>query len=162
MRPELEDVRISSRPLKTLISRVTSGIKLDRVPGTYAQNTDSRGRIVTAIKKVQNSVTPQMTTEMVALYRSGATAREVAREFGVHRQTVARHLQSAGVMRKPGLSDDQAEQAEALYLSGLTLSEVADRFGVSQGTVGRYLRNRGVELRPPLVRACAVSPRSLR
>ena len=111
-----------------------------------------------SIEKVQNSVTPQMTIDMVACYEAGASIREVAAAFSVHRQTAARHLRSAGAEpRKPGLSIDQFSEARNLYLSGLTLLQVSQRFGVSQGTVGRALRAQGTSLRPPLVRARQVS-----
>lgn len=115
---------------------------------------DSRGRVVESVGKVQTSVTSDMASQMVALYESGASAREVARIFNVHRQTVARHLRSSGVkVRRQGLTEPQTEQAKKLYLAGLTLAQVGERFGVSQGTIGRCLRRRGVKLRPPLISA---------
>ncbi|MBX3311589.1 MAG: hypothetical protein KF916_01635 [Microbacteriaceae bacterium] len=108
---------------------------------------------MTSIEKVQNSVTPQMAIDMVALYNSGASINEVAREFKVHRETAARHLRAGGAqMRSLGLNDAQVDLAAELYLSGLTLAQVGERVGVAQGTVGRYLRARGIELRPPLIR----------
>lgn len=98
-----------------------------------------------------------MASDMVVLYESGASVRKVAEAFNVHRQTVARHLRSAGAqLRSPGLSKDQAEHACELYLSGQTLAQVGERFGVSQGTISRSLRDQGVGIRPPLVRACAI------
>lgn len=109
---------------------------------------------MTSIEKVRNSVTPQLTVQMVVLYESGASISEVARTFNVHRETATRHLRVGGAqMRTLGLTDAQVELAEELYLSGLTLAQVGERVGVTQKTVGRYLRDRGVELRPPLVPA---------
>ena len=152
--PILDDVRNSSRALKSSISRAKDGIELDRDPGTYTQITDPRGRMVAAIEKVQNSVTPQMAVDMVARYEAGASIREVAAAFNVHRETAARHLRASGTqLGKAGLTEEQAARAEVLYLSGQTLAQVGEKFGVSQGTVGRCLRERDVELRPPLVRA---------
>lgn len=154
MCPILDNVRESSRAQKALISRAKAGIELDRVPGTYTQITDPRGRVVAAIEKVQNSVTPQMAVDMVARYEAGASIRKVAVAFNVHREAAARHLRSAGVqLRKAGLTEEQATRAEVLYLSGQTLAQVGEEFGVSQGTIGRCLGERGVELRPPLIRA---------
>ena len=114
--------------------------------------------MVTAIEKVQNSVTPQMAVDMLARYEAGASIREVAAAFNVHRETAARHLRSAGAqLRKTGLTEEQAARAEALYLSGQTLAQVGEKFGVSQGTIGRCLREHGMELRPPLVRVRAMA-----
>lgn len=79
--PELEDVRISSGTLKTLISRAKVGIELDREPGTCTKISDPRGRVVAAIEKVQNSVTPQMAIDIVACYKAGASIRETAVAF---------------------------------------------------------------------------------
>lgn len=152
--PELEDVRISSRALKTLISRAKSGIKVDRHPGSTSIVADPRGQVIVSIEKVRNSVSPQMVIDMVAYYEAGASIREVSEACKVHRQTVARHLRSAGAkLRKPGLTDEQAALAVAMYLSGQNLAQVGSQLGVSPGTIGRCLRNRGVKLRPPLSRA---------
>ena len=119
--------------------------------------------MVAAIEKVQNSVTPQMTIAMVACYEAGASTREVAEAFNVHRETAARHLRAAGAqLRSSGLSEVQARQARELYLAGQTLAEVGERFGVSQGTIGRCLRAQGAELRPPLMRAQSASDARLR
>ncbi len=145
--PILDNVRKSSRALKALISRAKAGIELDRVPGTYTQITDPRARVVAAIEKVQNSVTPQMAVDMVARYEAGASIREVAAAFKVHRETAARHLRSAGAqLRKAVLTEEQTAQAEVLYLSGQTLAQVGEKFDVSQGTIGRCLRERGAAL----------------
>ncbi|MGP5196744.1 helix-turn-helix domain-containing protein, partial [Arthrobacter rhombi] len=62
---------------------------MDRDPGSSTDITDQRGRVVASIEKVQNSVTSDMVSQTVALYESGASAREIAEEFNVHRQTVA-------------------------------------------------------------------------
>lgn len=114
--PILDDVRnFVPCPLKSLISRAKDGIELDRDPGTYTQITDPRGRMVAAIEKVQNSVTPQMAVDMVARYEAGASIREVAAAFNVHRETAARHLRASGTqLRKAGLTEEQAARAEAL------------------------------------------------
>ncbi len=91
-----DNFRKSSRALKSLISRAKAGIELDRDPGTYTQITDPRGRMVAAIEKVQNSVTPQMVVEMVELYESDSSIRAVANAFNVHCEKAAPQKRSAG------------------------------------------------------------------
>ena len=147
----LEDVRNSSRALRTLISRASSGVLLESEPPVRRLTSDARGRVAQPVGKVRNSVTPELLARMVELYENGATARDVGKTVGLHRETVMRHLRRAGArLRRQGLDDVQVERARELYLSGQTLAQVGAVLGAGAGTVSRALRTRGVELRPPL------------
>lgn len=78
----------------------------------------------------------------------------VAREHGVARDALMRHLRKAGVaIRNKGLTDKQAQQAATLYRSGMTQAQVAARFGISKKIAARYLGLLGVDMWPPLPRA---------
>ncbi|NYJ66197.1 IS30 family transposase [Pseudoclavibacter chungangensis] len=53
---------------------------------------------------------------MIERYEAGATLREVADEFGVHRMTVSRALKRADVrLRRAGLDETSAQRATELY-----------------------------------------------
>lgn len=147
----LEDVRISSRALRTLISRASFADLVERTPAVRTPISDVRGPVVESVGRVQTSVTPELVARMVELYEAGASARDVGREVGLHRAAVMRHLRKAGArLRRLGLDDAQVARARDLYLSGQTLAEVGAALGAAPGTVGRYLRPHGVELRPTL------------
>ena len=48
-------------------------------------------------------LTPGEVAEVVEAYRRGAGVRELARRYGVHRHTVDRHLERAGVVKRPAV-----------------------------------------------------------
>ncbi len=130
-----------------------------RKVGARTPISDSRGRVIESVGRVQTSVTPEIVVRMVELYEAGMSARQVGLEVGLHRESVMRHLRNAGArVRRQGLDADAVEQARELYLSGKTLAQVGVVLGVAQGTVGRYLHRHGVPLRAPLFPARAASP----
>ncbi|MFI8631221.1 hypothetical protein ACIGEP_01320 [Microbacterium sp. NPDC077663] len=147
----LEDVRISSRALRSLISRVKAGeldLSEDRIRTPIS---DVRGCVIESIGRVRNSLTAEEIGRMVEAYERGATIRVVAAEFGLNRETVMRHLHRSGAkLRHQGLDEAGVAKARELYLSGETLAKVGAALGVAPGTAGRYLRASGVALRPPL------------
>jgi len=46
-------------------------------------------------------LSPDEVAELVEAYRRGAGVRELAHQYGVHRHTVDRHLERAGVVKRP-------------------------------------------------------------
>lgn len=85
---------------------------------------------------------------MEARYADGATVRELAQEFGCHKQTVAQHLRARGVELGYRIAQpEDVEQFIQLYASGLSLVKVAERTGFSEKTVMNRLREEGVQLR---------------
>lgn len=86
------------------------------------------------------------------LYQAGASALELARQFNMHRQTVARQLIKAGVELRGQLkrTPQLTEQAKKLYAEGHSTTEIAKQLGVEASTVGRALKRAGVTLRPPV------------
>lgn len=92
---------------------------------------------------------PAEVDELVAAYRSGATIRELAAQFGVHRATVGQHLAAQGVdTQPPALHPDDVPAAADLYRAGWSLARIAEKFGTTDDTVWRRLREVGVEMRP--------------
>src|SRR5690242_1425192 len=78
--------------------------------------------------------------ELVARYQAGATVRQLATEFGVHRATVGRHLEARGInTRQLKLSREVLKEAGELYLDGAILEELAAQYRVSYTTIRRCL-----------------------
>ena len=46
-------------------------------------------------------LSPDEVADVVEAYRHGAGVRELTRRYGVHRHTVDRHLERAGVVKRP-------------------------------------------------------------
>ena len=92
---------------------------------------------------------PEEAQELVELYRAGASIEALAKRYGMHPQTVGRHLKRQGVAKRPlrKLSPEQVEQAAGLYGDAWSTTELARKFNVSQPTIRAALLRAGVTLR---------------
>jgi DNA-binding transcriptional ArsR family regulator len=87
--------------------------------------------------------------DLVAQYKAGATVRQLAAKFGVHRATVGKHLEARGVdTRQLLLSPEAVKEAVGQYQAGAVLEDLAMRYHVSDTTIRRYLLLNDVKLRP--------------
>lgn len=89
--------------------------------------------------------------ELVVAYQAGATISQLAADFGIHRTTVAAHLDRHGTPRhseQTAWNIDTLKQAARLYSTGLSLVDVADQFGIDPQTVANRFRRAGVPVRP--------------
>jgi DNA-directed RNA polymerase specialized sigma24 family protein len=96
-------------------------------------------------------LTPAETEEVIVRYKDGATIRELALAFAVHRTTVMALLDRQGMPRRGNgrkLTDDDVAKAARLYASSLSLAEVAERFNVTARTVREGLVKAGERIRP--------------
>jgi transposase len=99
-------------------------------------------------RPVQRRLKPDDVTRLVTEYRAGATARELAQRFGIHRTTVSAQLESACVpIRKGGLQSDQVDEVVRLYEMGWSARQLSKRFRVSDHTIAAELRKAGVQIR---------------
>ena len=99
----------------------------------------------------QRRLSPTDIDDLVEAYQAGATISQLAVEFGIHRTTVAGHLDRKGVPRRSEATvwDDNAlREAAELYATGLSLADVANRFGIDAQTVANRFRRTGVAVRP--------------
>jgi DNA-binding IclR family transcriptional regulator len=70
-------------------------------------------------------------SDLIAGYRAGAHIKELAQQFGVHRNTVTALLHRNGVELRPvGLSPVQVDDARRRYHDGVSLAELGHEFGV--------------------------------
>ncbi len=141
------------RPLERLI------VKLGEQPGGAT----------TPHKKLVNKVTPTKSErqqsykpnrklqldevqKLVAQYQAGASIAELARQFGMHTQTVDAHLKRQGIEKRGAykLSPEQVDKAVRLYADGWSTIEIAKEFDVSTNAARMSLIRAGVTLRSPL------------
>jgi transposase len=81
-------------------------------------------------------------------YLSGATVKELADQFQIHRTTVSEILTRNDVPRRQlGLTPEQIGQAAKLYGEGWSLKGLGDHFGCNAGTVRTMLKREGIEIR---------------
>jgi lambda repressor-like predicted transcriptional regulator len=89
-----------------------------------------------ATRQVQRRLSEADAYKLVAAYRQGAGVKELAKHFGIHRDTVSEVLKRAGVVRRTvGLSTPDITTAAELYRAGWSLVRLGEKFGVD-GTTG--------------------------
>jgi len=108
-----------------------------------------------AARRLSKPVQRQLTTSDIAAiadeYQHGRSLNELAQQFGVHRRTVADHLERLGVARRvnlPKLTPSDIERAVRQYQAGNSLATVGKSLNVDASTVQRGLRKAGVTIRP--------------
>lgn len=98
----------------------------------------------------QRRLSPTDLDNLLDAYRAGATINQLAVEFGIHRTTVAGHLDRHGVPRHSELTawdDDILGRAAELYATGSSLANVAHQFGIDAQTVANRFRRAGIPVR---------------
>jgi DNA invertase Pin-like site-specific DNA recombinase len=97
-------------------------------------------------------LSPAEVAELVEAYRRGAFTRELARQYGMHRHTVDRHLDRAGVVKRPVVKMTAAKisRAKDLYAQGWSTQRIGRELEVSQGAVYKALKRAGVRMRRPV------------
>jgi DNA-binding CsgD family transcriptional regulator len=79
--------------------------------------------------------------ELLATYARGAGTIELARQFGVHRDAVRRHLNRARVLRpRQALNPAQVQRAVELRAAGMLFWEIGAVLGVSMETARKTVR----------------------
>ena len=109
----------------------------------------------------QRRLSPTDLDDLLDAYQGGVTINQLAVEFGIHRTTVAGHLDRHGVPRhskKTAWDDETLTQAAELYATGVSLADVAHQFGVDAQTVANRFRRAGVAVRPRRGWASRVHP----
>ncbi len=72
----------------------------------------------------------------------------IATEFKVNRVTVSKHLERAGVTKRPrSMGQVQIDEAVQYYAAGQSLETIGNRLGFDSTTVLKELRLRGVQMR---------------
>jgi hypothetical protein len=74
----------------------------------------------------------------------------LARQWGLHRTTVAEQLRRAGVeIRQRGIPLEKLDEAIRLYEKGWSCVRLAELYNCDDETVRQTLRRAGVRLRAP-------------
>jgi DNA-directed RNA polymerase specialized sigma24 family protein len=86
---------------------------------------------------------------LVATYEAGTPINELTALYGIHRETVVRHLDRALVSRRTTpLAEVGIDELIKLYDGGWSLKRIGERFGVQPTSVYYRLRRAGVTMRP--------------
>jgi transposase-like protein len=102
-------------------------------------------------------LSPAERAQLAKQYQLGMSALELARQYGINRHTVTKHLRSDGVILRGGqtkMTPDATEKAAQLYASGQSLSQIGAHLGVDATTVHKALKKAGVKMRDTHSREC--------
>jgi Helix-turn-helix domain len=130
-------------------SNPDSGPSLPDVDGVDSPTAASAARRPS--RSVQRRLSPSELMTIAADYQHGRSLDALAREFGVHRRTVADHLERLGIARRvnlPKLSPTDIERAVSRHRAGDSLATVGRTLNVDASTVQRALKRAGVAIRP--------------
>jgi DNA-binding transcriptional regulator LsrR (DeoR family) len=88
---------------------------------------------------------------LIEAYQAGASADQVAKDFGIGKASVVRLLREAGVIRKQNRpTEAQLAQATHLHIKeGWSLERIGEHLGFRNTTIYRHLKQRGVVMRRP-------------
>ena len=101
------------------------------------------------ISRQQRRLSPEQIESLVHGYRDGATASDLATTYGIHRQTVTKHIERSGGRTRSLRSFEGARLGRLIaeYQSGLSTEALGRKYGVAGSTVARTLRRHGIGLR---------------
>ena len=85
---------------------------------------------------------------LVARFKETGSVKDVAVEFGVSRQTAAKHIKQRGVLTVNRMNEHQILEAAERYLDGASAKTIGLALGFDTQTVLRGLRSVGVPIRP--------------
>mgnify|MGYP001643849657 FL=1 len=106
-----------------------------------AESLDGGGVAVPAPRRMNRYLRPELVGEMAELYQAGCTVKELAQQFGFHRQTVARHLKRVGLTLRTDIADESFRQrVRQAYAAVGTIKGTARQLGVSRSTVQKVVR----------------------
>lgn len=101
-------------------------------------------------RQIQRRLTAEQVDQLLDEYRAGASMKDLANQWRLHRTTVAAHLRRAGVApRRRGVPAARLLEAVRLYGQGWSCKRLAERYGCDDETVRQALKRADVSLRAP-------------
>ena len=99
-------------------------------------------------RQAQHRLTRKHRDQLVAEYLSGASMLTLAKQWHLHRTTVAEQLRRAGVeIRQRGIPVERLDEAIRLYGEGWSCQRLAERYGCDDETVRQALKQHRVQMR---------------
>lgn len=99
-------------------------------------------------KQIHRRLKPAEIERLMAWYQAGSTIYQLAEQFHIHRDTVSKILERAGIPRRNRpLTASQIEQAAALYETGLSLESIGTELGCAGSTVWHAFQKAGIPMR---------------
>jgi DNA-binding transcriptional regulator LsrR (DeoR family) len=104
-----------------------------------------------APRPIQRRLGPPDIDTIAGDYQAGQSLRTIAKVLGVHRNTIAAHLDQLGIARRatrPKMNANDIHKATQRYETGDSLATIAAAFHVNATTIRRELAKAGTTIRP--------------
>jgi len=96
-----------------------------------------------------NRIPIKIENQVINLYLSGKSARQVAQATGINATSVTNILKRRNIpQREFFISEETANRVVEAYQSGKTLYAIYKELGIDPGTTQRILKNKNIPLRP--------------
>jgi hypothetical protein len=147
--PEIAETPVGQGP-ETIVGE-SEGVETPRIrrfDDLFEGPREERGRLS---NPPQRRLSPSDIDDLVEAYRAGAGISRLAAKWGVHRTTVAGHLDRRKIPRhheRSAWDDDALASAAEMYAAGLSLADVGAQFRIDAQTVANRFRRAGVPVRP--------------
>lgn len=121
-----------------------------RAMAELARRAAQSGRPEPAVQRAGKArqLRPPEVDGLVARYQELGNVADVARQFGVTRQTVGMHLAARGIETVRRMSEADTTTAAGLYREGHSAATIGRRLGFDPQTVLNGLRSVDVPIRP--------------
>lgn len=100
-----------------------------------AANSSRRGQTTPPTRRTAKQFHEPEIDRLVERYREVRNMRAVAREFGISRTTVAKHLADRGVDTSNGMKPFEIAKARALYAQGVGSGRIGALLGFDNKTI---------------------------
>ena len=94
-------------------------------------------------RSVQRRLDEAEIDQLINAYRTGRSLADLAEALGIHRRTVAAHLEARGVPRRinmPKMTQADTRDADRRHRAGESLAAIARSLGVDPSTIRRSLK----------------------
>ncbi len=151
--PDMDLARVSNKPNRVGTNGANYQTKqlvtaIERLMKALPDPTRARPRPPTPATPTARRLTTAERTRMLEEYQAGVGTIQLAKLYGIDRETVRATLRRAGLpQHQRGLTAEQINEAAKLYQAGQSLARIGRRFGVDAHTVRRRLLERGVTMR---------------
>jgi DNA-binding transcriptional regulator LsrR (DeoR family) len=99
------------------------------------------------MKKLSN----ENISEIINLYQSGITPKEIGEKFQIYNNSVTRILKKHGVERNQleKVSQETCDLIIKEYTNGISSTIIANKLNINDSTVCRILKRNNIKIRPP-------------
>lgn len=102
-----------------------------------------RSEVLTPVRRRPKRLSPAINAGIIADYRAGMRATEIARTYRINEWTVHHRLKLAGITKRPSsMNEERIALAKSLRADGLSYDRIAARVGFSASTIRNVLNHR--------------------